>query len=231
VGVKGEWGAYSDRGGLEDNAPMIRNSAIRLEFSTGRGPLESLDAINGVLKEAGAHVAPLDLSGAPVEIRQLLAQTTLTPAENEQLKAHFLLPRERLLEIIAATGQPPNVPGGGELTTFDATNNYHYPQLWVAQNDLDYSRFDRFHVNSADDGTAVNEVGQLLAGGALLVQHRLPDGAVLTLSLDCPGNDRGWLVTYTGGKPHIGSLSKARPGTKVLAQVIGPARWSMRYAE
>jgi hypothetical protein len=210
---------------------MTRDSAIRLEFSTGRDSLESCDAINEVIKEAGAHISPLDTGGAPAEIRKLLAQTTLTAAENEQLKAHFLLPRERLLEIISATGQPPNVSGGGELTTFDVTHNYYYPQLWVAQSNVDYSRFDRFHVNTADDGTGVNEVGQLLAGGSLVVQHRMPDGAVVTLYLDCPGNDKGWLVTYDGGKPHIGSLSKAKPGTKVLVQVIGPARWRMRYEE
>lgn len=49
------------------------------------------------------------------------------------MKTHFLLPRERLLEIIAATGRKPNVPGGGELTTSVATHGYTYPHLWIVQ--------------------------------------------------------------------------------------------------
>jgi hypothetical protein len=51
------------------------------------------------------------------------------------------------------------------------------------------------------------------------------------LSLACSGDDAGWLVTYTGGNPHIGSLSGGSPGMKMLVQVIGPAEWVMRYED
>ena len=39
----------------------------------------------------------------------------------------------------------------------------------------------------------------------------------------------GWLSTYDGARPHIGQLSQAIPGSKLLVQVIGAERWSMSY--
>ncbi len=210
---------------------MIQNCEIRLEFSTGRAPW-NLSTLSTRYSRKRAPTFHGWISATPLpRFGSCWRRTTLTPAENEQLKNHFLLSRERLLKIIAATGRPPHVAGGGELVTFDATHNLYYPQLWVAQNDQDLSRFDRFHMNIADDGTGVNEVGQLLAGGNLVIRKRLPDRAVVTLSLQCSADGTGWLVTYDGGKPHIGSFSQASPATKVLVQVIGPAIWNMRYEE
>jgi hypothetical protein len=106
-----------------------------------------------------------------------------------------------------------------------------YPKLWVKQSDTDYIRFDRFHVNVANDGTGVDEVIQMLSGQGLVFRHRLPGGEVLVVHLDCPAEDAGWFVTNDGGRPHIGSLAIAMPGTKVLVQVLGPSRWNMRYED
>ena len=39
-----------------------------------------------------------------------------------------------------------------------SAHSYSYPNVWVVQEGIDYSRFDRFHVNAADDGTGVHEV-------------------------------------------------------------------------
>ena len=47
----------------------------------------------------------------------------------------------------------------------------------------------------------------------------------------CPSRDRGWIVTYDGNGPHIATTSNASPGTKVLVQVIGAARWIMKYVD
>ena len=41
----------------------------------------------------------------------------------------------------------------------------------------DYSRFDRFHVNVAEDGTAVDEVMQILSGSGVRILQRLPGAA------------------------------------------------------
>jgi hypothetical protein len=103
---------------------MATEEGIQLEFSDDRRPLTAVAAINAALSEIGTGVWPLDLRGAPDDIRQLLTQLTLTDAEVERLRTHFLLPRQRLLEIIAAVGREPNVPGGGALTTSVSNHDY-----------------------------------------------------------------------------------------------------------
>jgi hypothetical protein len=213
----------------EQNMSLAKDEGIRLEFSGDRPPLSSLAEINDVLVEIGSRLWPLDLTGEPKDIQKLIVQPTLSKQDAECLKAHFLLSRERLLEVIQAAGRKPHVPGGGELATFVSPYDYSYPQLFVAEADVDYTRFDRYHVNSADDGTGVDEVAQMLSGRGVLILHRLDDGSVLTLQLNCPGKGSGWLLTHDGAKPHQGRFSSATPGTKMLVQVIGPARWVMRY--
>ena len=146
------------------------------------------------MADIGCGVWPLDLTRVPADVKKLLSQPTLTPAEGDQVKTHFLLPRQRLEEIILRAGRRPNVPGGGELNTFVSNHGYAYPQLYLVEDGVDYSRFDRFHVNTADDGTGVDEVVQLLSGRGFVIHHRLPKGLVLTLSLACPSEDTGWLV-------------------------------------
>jgi hypothetical protein len=210
---------------------MAASEGIRLEFADGRPSITGLADINGRLRETGTGAWPLSLGGAPADIRRLLVQPTLTEAESERVRTHFLLPRERLLQVIEAAGRRPNVPGGGSLSTFVANEGYSYPQLWIVQRGLDYSRFDRFHVNVSDDGVGVDEVMQILSGRGVVVRLRPPEGAPLMFRLDCPSESAGWLVTYDGGKPHIGSLGSATTGTKMVVQAIGPPRWSLRYVE
>jgi hypothetical protein len=108
---------------------------------------------------------------------------------------------------------------------------YGYPQLWAVQGDQDYTRFDRFHVNVSEDGIGVDEIAQILAGGGVVIRSRQPGGEVLTLRIDCPGKDAGWLVTYDDGRPHMGSVSGATPGTKEMVQAIGLARWAVRCVD
>ncbi len=210
---------------------MAVEKGIRLEFSDQRSPLTAVAEINTALAEIGSGVWHLDLSGSPDNIQRLLRQPTLTETEAEKVRTHFLLSRERLLEIIAAAGRQPNVSGGGELTTFVSNYGYSYPQLLIVQGNEDFSRFDRFHVNVSEDGTAVDEVAQMLWGRGLVIRHLLPSGVKMTMRLDCPRELSGWLVTHNGGKPHIGSFSQATPGTKCLVQVIGPSHWAMRYED
>ena len=204
-------------------------TGLRFEASGSPAVMTDLDDVNRELAAVESKVWPLDLRSAPVDVRRLLARPTLEAAETARVTDHFLLSRERLLEIIAEAGRTPNVPGGGALSTHVDSHGYSYPQLWLVQGGVDYTRFDRFHVNTADDGTGVDEVMQLLSGAGIVIRHRRPDGTVLVLHVDCPGDDAGWLVTYDGGHPHIGSLSSARPGTKALVQAIGPPHWSVRY--
>ncbi len=205
-------------------------NGLRLVYPDGR-TITGLDAIDADLRAVGARVWPLDHSNLSDELQGLIAQDTLTDAENARLMEALLLPRERLLEIVEAAGRAAQVPGGGEMVTTVVNHGYDYPQLYLVEPGVDYSRFDRYHVNVADDGTGVDEVMQVLSGsGTVLLQH-LPghDGAV-TLHMDCPENG-GWMVTYDGAYPHIGSISGATPGSKILMQVIGPREWKMVYED
>jgi hypothetical protein len=204
-------------------------TGIRLEFEGDRAALTTLAEIQAALQSLGIGVWPLRLDDVPDDVRRLLGQMTLTDNETTRLRAYFLLSRERLLEIITASGRLPNVAGGGELETTVTNEGYSYPQLWVVQGGTDYTRFDRFHVNVGQDGTGVDEVLQVVSGHGVVVRARTPDGRAQSLHLACPNDSTGWLVSYDGGQPHIGSLSSATPGTKVVAQVIGPKAWELRY--
>ncbi|MEM7437707.1 MAG: hypothetical protein AAF436_21320 [Myxococcota bacterium] len=192
--------------------------------------LVDLGAINEELAEIQMRVVPVDLRPHPSAIRQLLCKPSLDAGEAERVKAHFLLSRERLLEVIRNAGREPQVEEGGSLETHVMPHDYSYPQLFQVEEGSNYARFDAFHCNLAEDGScAVDEVAQFLAGGPHHVLHLTPSGDTLLLTVTCPGDDGGWLVTYSGATPHSGRIGDARIGTKALVQVIGPARWTMDY--
>ena len=210
---------------------MAEHTGLKLEFPDGRPTVTELTDVNDALKTVGSRIWPLDHRTKSSDIRGLLAKPALTQTDVEQLMADFMLPRERLLEIIAEAGRQPQVPGGGNMSTHVSPHDYSYPQLFVVEDGVDYSRFDRFHINVAEDSTGVDEFMHVLAGSGVRVLQRMPGGGILTLHVDCPDNDHGWVMTYDGIYQHIGSISNASPGSKVLMQVIGPARWIMRYED
>lgn len=172
---------------------MTKDKGIRLELSGGRQPLNTLPEINKTLAEIGSRIWPLDLRNEPDEIGKLLRQSILIKDESDRLLNHFLFSRERLLEIITGAGREPHVTGGGALSTRVLPYNYKYPQLFVVEDGIDYSRSDSFHVNISKDGTAVDEVAQILSGSGFVNHHRSPNGEILSLYIDCPREDAGWI--------------------------------------
>jgi hypothetical protein len=210
---------------------MASVAGLSLHFSDGRAVPATLDAINDELRTIGAGVWPLDLRDRPSDIRALLAKPLLDAAETECVTANFLLPRERLLQILARAGRAPAVAGGGALATFVSNLGHDYPRLHQVQQGVDYSRFDRFHVNAGPDGSGVDEVFQMLSGGGFVIRQRLDGGDILTLRLDCPDERQGWLGTYSGGRPHMGSISSATLGSKLLVQAFGAREWTLTYTE
>ena len=210
---------------------MANETGLRLEFPNGRPAVTDLEAINSELKVVGSRIWPLDHRHKSDGVRRLLRQPSLSDAEIEQVMADFMLPRERLLEMIAEAGREPQVADGGNMSTYVSPHDYSYPQLFIVEDGIDYSRFDRFHINITEDGIGVDEFMHVLAGSGVRVLQRMPGGGVLTLHIDCPDDDHGWVMTYDGIYHHIGSISGASQGTKVLMQVIGPQRWVMRYED
>ena len=179
--------------------------------------------------------------GVHVEIRKLeypIASRNAETATSRKIAQHgiclldyFLLPRERLLEIVSASGRTPNVSDGGALETTVSNQDYGYPQLWVVQEGVDYTRFDRFHVNVAEDGTGVDEVLQMVSGEGVVVRVQQSSGMTHNLRLDCPASDVCWMISYDAGQSHVGSLSSATPGTKLVVQAFGPSEWALRYTD
>ena len=137
---------------------MHEHSAIRLEYDDERDGLDDLADINATLLPNGTRIWPRVLSDEPDDIRTLLAKQSLDASESERLLQHFLLSRERLLEIVHEAGRSPEATDGGALSTTDVTHDVTYPQLYLVEPGIDYSRFDRLHVNAADNGDGVDEV-------------------------------------------------------------------------
>src|SRR5215468_715354 len=106
---------------------------IRLDFASGRAPVTTLAEINATLHPIGFGAWPLDVGAAPAAIRDVIAPPTLTDTELVSVRDHFLLSRERMLEIIEGAGRAPQVEDGGAMSTFDATNGVTYPQLYMVE--------------------------------------------------------------------------------------------------
>ncbi len=209
---------------------MSKESGIRLERD-GTEVAGTFQDVNAALAGHGIAAWPVDLSGVAPEIRRLLDKKALTEAENRQLKAHFLLSRERLLEVIAEAGRVPNTPGGGALDSYCIETETPYPQLHVIAAGRDYGAFFPFHANLGEDGTGADEVGHVLSGSNMQYRFRLADGAVVVLSLSCATPDQAWRYTFNGTTPHGGILKDTAVGTKVLVQAMGPERFHLRYVE
>ncbi len=206
-------------------------TGLRLMIESTDMSWTAVDDVQEQLRQIGIGVWPLDLRDVPADIRGLLAEENLTDEETARARDHFLLSRERLLDLVAESGRMPNVPGGGAMETNVANQAYGYPQLWVVQGDVDYTRFDVLHVNTSDDGVGVDEVLQMVSGGGVVVRNRRPDGRIYNLRLDCLSADACWMFSYDAGEDHVGSLSSATPGTKLVVQAFGPSEWSLRYTE
>lgn len=210
---------------------MQPESGIRLEREGEQADLSSLEQVNAALEPIGTRIWPQDWSDLSDDLKNFLADPDPSAERIAEVMPQFLLSRERLLEVIAQAGRKPHVPGGGELTTLDETHGVTYPQLYVARAGVDFSRFDRMHVNIGTDGTPVDDVVQLLCGSGLVLHQRLPSGETVKVHLASPSPEAGWLLTIDCAIPFIGSFSAAPAGTKAVSQVIGPARWKMEYLE
>lgn len=211
---------------------MASAHGLSLEFSDGRAAPRTLEGINTELRKTGAGVWPLELQDQPSDVQALLAKPLLDKTEAQRIQEHFLLPRGRLLQIVTMAGRTPEVAGGGALHTYVTNQGYGYPQLYQVRKGVDYSRFDRFHVNvGPNGGSGVDEVFQMLSGSGFVIHQRLDDGRCLTLRLDCRDDGQGWIGTYSGIRPHIGSISSAKAGAKLLVQAFGAKEWMLTYVE
>jgi hypothetical protein len=199
---------------------------LLLEFDGQRRMTDQAE-VNETLRPVGAGVWPIDLGAAPDDVRDLLRRPVLDDAATGRIMQQFLLSRSDVLEVIARAGRTPEFPDGGRLETLDVTDGVNYPQLYLVDGDTDYTRFDHPHRNTTAAGPGVDEVLQLVSGGGFRLMQELPAAGWYTLTLDCPDDSAGWVLTYDGSRPHMGSLTRAQVGTKLVVQAIGPAEWEV----
>lgn len=219
--------------GVAFAVPSWAEEGAVLRYSDGSPSLRDLAAINRVLMSVGVRLSRLEI---PVAVRPLLEASVNAPLSHEQkqrLLDVFSLTRDEVLAEVRAAGRRPVIHGGGSMTSGEATVP-PYPKVYdlramQPQDRIDArEKFARLHVNSADDGTGVDEVMSLVAGGPWTWYFLLEDNTVAELQMSrVASSGPGWRLSYPGLTPHGGHFH-AEDGL-VIAYITGPSTWTMRY--
>jgi len=210
-------------------APAAR--AVTLSFSDGRAPLTDVAQVNEVLRQVHVRVS---LVPTPTWVSARLERikgNPLSKDESDQIMEDFALSRVDLLEQIRLAGRQPATLDGGILA-ITATNGGGYPNI----NDLGSLSKDTvssvnrlvgpIHVNTADDGTGIDEVMTAIAGGPFNWFFVLPDGVVVKLtSSSIDAGDDAVRVSYPGLTPHAGFMPEHGVA---IGYGHGPAAFTIR---
>lgn len=205
---------------------------VSLKFSDGRADMQGVAAVNQVLNQVGVNITTHNI---PAEIQPVLAQSlhrSLNHEEREQVMQAFQLNREDLLHYTQLAGRKPAVKGGGNLTPKEGDNGYPYlfdaSQMDNQARKYVLEKYGRLHVNSADDGTDLDEVMTVVSGGPFRWAFTLKDGTVARLDVDpIQGNDPAVRVAYHGLGMHAGII-EAEHGV-FIGYGFGPERFTIRY--
>lgn len=213
--------------------PSWAEEGAVLRYSDGRPSLRDLAAINRVLKTVGVRLSRVEIPAAARPLAEASAKAPLSHEQKQRLLDVFALTRDDVLKEVRAAGRRPVIPGGGSMTSGEA-NVPPYPKVYdlramQPQERIDArEKFARLHVNSADDGTGVDEVMTLVAGGPWTWYFLLEDGTVAELRMSrVAASGSGWRISYPGLTPHGGHFH-AEDGL-VVAYITGPSTWTMRY--
>ena len=220
---------------LNENIELLSSGEINLSYSDGKPDTTDLDDINTVLHSVGVHVSTLSLPEEALPILKISQTRALDTDESTNLISIFSLDREDLLEQINIAGRTPTAPQGGFLTTSE-DGVPPYPKVYdmkaMTPETITYlqEKFGKLHVNSADDGTGIDEVMTIVSGGQWTWFFVLPDSVIGKLTLGPVGLDeQAWRISYPGIVPHGGFLD-AEYGL-VVAYAHGPENFVMRYEE
>lgn len=89
-------------------------------------------------------------------------------------------------------------------------------------------KYGRMHVNSAEDGTDIDEVMTVVSGGPFRWGFTLEDGSIARFQIDKVGlEDKAVRISYHGLGMHAG-LMDAKQGL-LVAFAHGPRAFTMRY--
>lgn len=208
------------------------HDVVTLKFSNGREDVRGVDAVNAVLNPIGINVTTIDIPESAKPVLKASETRALTKEEHALLIKEFNLTQEQLLEQVKMAGRTPAVKGGGVLT--EETGFGPYPKVYDMKA-LDekthkavLEKYGRMHVNSADDGTDVDEVMTVVNGGPFRWGFTLKDGSIVRFQVEKVSlNDKAVRVSYFGLGMHAGIMD-ARQGL-IVAFGHGPKEFTMRY--
>ncbi len=211
---------------------VMANDIVTLKFSDARKDVKGIKAVNAVLNPIGVNVTTIEIPEAAKPILRASESRALTKEEHAFLIKEFNLTQEQLLEQIKLAGRTPAVKGGGVLT--EETGFGPYPKVYDMLS-LDkethkgvLEKYGRMHVNSAEDGTDVDEVMTVVSGGPFRWGFTLKDGSIARFQVEKVGlNDKAVRVSYHGLGMHAGIMD-AKQGL-IVAFVHGPQEFTMRY--
>lgn len=205
---------------------------VSLKFSDGKPDATGVEAVNRVLNTVGVNVTTHEI---PQHIKGVLAQAQqrpLTEAEKNQVMEAFKLSRDDLIRYTRLAGRTLAVEGGGNLNPTEGGNGYPYIFDAATLNDearkTVLEKYGRLHVNSADDGTDLDEVMTVVSGGTFRWAFTLKDGSVARLDVaPISPNDKAVRVAYHGLGMHAGIID-AQKGL-LIGYGFGPDRFTIRY--
>ncbi|MCU1788133.1 hypothetical protein CUU54_04560 [Pectobacterium polaris] len=214
------------------SASAIGNDVVSLKFSDGRADINGVENVNAVLNPIGINVTTIDIPEAAKPTLKASERRALTKDEHDLLIKQFYLDQEQLLEQVKLAGRTPAVKGGGVLT--EETGFGPYPKVYDMKA-LDekthksvLEKYGRMHVNSADNGTDVDEVMTVVNGGPFRWGFTLKDGSIARFQVEKVSlNDKAVRVSYHGLGMHAGIMD-AKQGL-IVAFGHGPKEFTMRY--
>lgn len=205
---------------------------VSLKFSDGRADVVGIENVNEALKPIGIHVQTIDIPQSAKPILEASHTRALTKPEQNELISIFSLDQAQLLEQVKLAGRTPAVTGGGVLT--EETGVGPYPKvydmkaLYQKTHKAVLEKYGRMHVNSADDGTDVDEVMTVVAGGPFRWGFTMKDGSIARFQVDEVSlDDQAVRVSYHGLGMHAGIMD-AKQGL-IVAYAHGPKEFTMRY--
>ena len=209
------------------------NKAVVLSYLDGKPADVGIASVNRVLRQIGVRVSEVPI---PPEARPILEASTsraISSDEGRRLEALFAMHRGQLLDEVGNAGRQPEVHRGGYLSTSEI-GDAPYPKIFdmkaIPSNVLYavQAKYAKLHVNTSDDGFAIDEVMTVVSGGPWTWFFRLKDGEVVKLSIG-PVEEGGTALrlSYSGLVPHAAFLNA--PNGLTVAYAHGPQHFVMRY--
>ncbi|MFV0576837.1 MAG: hypothetical protein ACK5NC_15655 [Vibrio sp.] len=214
---------------------MNKNHQISVHFSDGRPSVFGFQAVNEALHDIGLRASKVVIPEEAKPILSAAKERPTTPEEQKKLVELFYLHRGELLEQIKLAGREPEMHRGGYLEIAQR-GMPPYPKIYDVQamspemKHHALTRFSKLHTNMAEDGTGVDEVMTVVAGGPFTHYFALNDGVVARLSIsEITLNDTAVRLSYNGIIKHAALMNPAYG--LIVAFAHGPKEFDMVFED